>query len=378
VAGVRRMAKARADQRQASSAQESAALILDLAGEPIVTIDDQDVIRSWNRAAERLFGYSADEIVGRSLALLVPRERVAAGELEMLRREVRQHGIMYSFETERLRKDGRPVRVNVTRSELVDGTGRSLGYCSVIRDVSLPRAVVHQLYESEKLAALRAMAAGFAREVANPLAGVLGLLQLIERRTREPETRSRLTEARNELLRAGQIIRELSDFTRADGALGVIDVNEVLRAALTFAKYANEAAPVTVRLDADLQIRPLVGARNHLLQACLHLVMNAYDAMHEQGGSLTVHSRQDGDEIILAFEDSGRGIAPAVLSRIFEPFFTTKPESSGTGLGLFVCHRIVTKEFSGRIEVATEPGVGSRFTVRLPLRPTARTEQRPG
>jgi two-component system NtrC family sensor kinase len=371
------VAKARAERRQAPAVHESA-LILDLAGEAIVTIDEQDVVRSWNRAAERLFGYSAGEIVGQPLALLVPPERLAAGELEMLRSEVRQHGVMYSFETERLTKGGRAVRVNITRSELVDGVGRSIGQCSVIRDVSLPRAVVHQLYESEKLAALRAMAAGFAREVANPLAGVLGLLQLIERRTREPETRSRLIEARNELLRAGQIIRELSDFTRADGALGIIDVNEVLRAALTFAKYANEAAPVTVRLDADLQIRPLVGARNHLLQACLHLVMNAYDAMREQGGSLTVHSRQDGEEIVLAFEDSGRGITPAVRSRIFEPFFTTKPEGSGTGLGLFVCHRIVTKAFGGCIEVETELGVGSRFTVRLPLRPAGRTEPRPG
>ena len=372
------MAKPRADQSQPVPGQESAALILDLAGEAIVTIDDQDVIRSWNRAAEMLFGYSASEIVGRSLALLVPQDRLAGGELEMLRREVREHGVVHSFETERLTKDGRLVRVNATRSELVDGTGRSIGHCCVIRDVSLPRAVVHQLYESEKLAALRAMAAGFAREVANPLAGVLGLLQLVERRTREPETRTRLVEARNELLRMGQIIRELSDFTRADGALGIIDVNEVLRAALTFAKYANEAAPVTVRLDADLQVRPLVGARNHLLQACLHLVMNAYDAMHEQGGSLTVHSRQDADEIVLAFEDSGRGIAPELLSRIFAPFFTTKPEGSGTGLGLFVCHRIVTKEFSGRIEVETEPGVGSCFTVRLPLRPAARAASRAG
>jgi two-component system NtrC family sensor kinase len=352
--------------------QESAALILDLAGEAIVTVDDQDIIRSWNRAAEMLFGYSAREIVGRSLALLVPQERLAAGELEMLRSEVRQHGVMHSFETERLTKDGRLVRVNATRSDLVDGTGQSIGQCCVIRDVSLPRAVVHQLYESEKLAALRAIAAGFAREVGNPLAGVLGLLQLIERRTHEPETRTRLIEARNELLGVGQIIRELSDFTRADGGLGTIDVNEVLRAALTFAKYANEAAPVTVRLDADLQVRPLVGSRNHLLQACLYLVMNAYDAMHDQGGSLTVRSRQDPDEIVLSFEDSGRGIDAAVLSRIFEPFFTTKPEGSGTGLGLFVCHRIVTKGFGGRMEVASEPGAGSRFTVRLPLRPGAR------
>jgi len=343
-----------------------ASIIVDRAGEAIVTLDQRDVIRSWNRAAETLFGYSAGEIVGKSFAVLVPSERLAAGELEFLRRQVSEHGVVQGFETERVTKDGRRIKVSATRSELVDGDGRAIGQCCVIRDVSLQRAVIHQLYGSEKLAALRAMAVGLAHELGNPLTGVLSLLQLAERRTDEEATRSRLVQARHELSRLGKIIRELTDFTRADGVRGMIDVNEVLQEALVLARYAHEAAAVGTRLDTDPAVRPLMGSRNHLLQVFLHLLMNAYDAMGEGGGQLTVKSMQIEGQVVLWFEDTGRGIDPEQLGQIFEPFFTTKAD--GSGLGLFVCQRIVAQEFDGHIEVASEPGVGTRFRIQLPQR----------
>jgi len=353
---------------QTAFAHEHAALILDLAGEAIITIDDGDVIRSWNRAAETLFGYTAAEVVGRPLAVLLPPERLAAGELAMLRRLVRERGVVHGFETERVAKDGRIVKASTTWSELVDADGRSIGCCCVIRDVGAQLVLVHQLYESEKLAALRAMAAGFAHEIGNPLAGVLALLQLVERRTHESETRERLIEARGGILRLGRIIRELSDFTRGDGGTTPIDLNEVLRAAVALAKYAHREAPVAVSIDTDPRVRPLLGGRNRLLQACLHIVMNAYDAMSDTGGRLDVRSVQGENEVVLRFEDSGRGMAPEVVARIFDPFFTTKPAGSGTGLGLFVCQRIVAEEFRGRIDVETGPGRGACFIVTLPVR----------
>lgn len=184
------------------------------------------------------------------------------------------------------------------------------------------RAIEHQLYDSEKLAALRAIAAGLAHEVGNPLAGVLALLQLTERRTAEVETRERLRQAREELVRVGRLIRELGDFTRADGEQGTIDVNEVLRASLTLAKYAHEGAAVTVRLETDPTLTMIVGSRHHLLQAFLHLVMNAYDAVPREHGRLTVGSRRVSGGVLVWFEDNGPGVDPAVRGRMFEPFFT--------------------------------------------------------
>jgi signal transduction histidine kinase len=123
-----------------------------------------------------------------------------------------------------------------------------------------------------------------------------------------------------------------------------------------------------VSIDTDPRVRPLLGGRNRLLQACLHIVMNAYDAMSDTGGRLDVRSVQGENEVVLRFEDSGRGMAPEVVARIFDPFFTTKPAGSGTGLGLFVCQRIVAEEFRGRIDVETGPGRGACFIVTLPVR----------
>ena len=345
-------------------ARSDAGLILDLAGDAVITIDEAGVVRSWNAAAEKLLGYRATEIVGRAFATLLPSGRAGSGILAELRSALGQRGVEAEYQT----SAGRRLTLSTTCSELLGADGSVLGHCCLIRDPSIQRAVVHQLYGSEKLAALRTMAVGLAHELGNPLAGVLSLLQLAERQTREDGTRARLIQARAELSRIGKMIRELTDFTRSDGTRSVIHVNDVLQEALVLARYAHEGAPVSARLEADPAVRPLTGSRSQLLQVCLHVLMNAYDAMSETGGTLQVGSQQGGDAIALWFEDSGRGIEPDLLPRIFEPFFTTKPEGSGTGLGLFVCDRIVTQELGGRIEVESTPGVGTRLRLRLPLR----------
>jgi signal transduction histidine kinase len=233
--------------------------------------------------------------------------------------------------------------------------------------------LAERLHESEKLAVLRAIAAGFANELGNPLAGVLGVLQVVARRTREPETRERLVAAHAELARVTQVIRELADFTRLDGEAAVVDVNEALRAALTLARYAHQGAAVTVTFEPDTTIGPLVGSRNHLLQVFLHLAMNAYEAMFDRVGALAVRSRRGDGEIVVVFEDTGPGIAAAAIDRLFEPFFTTK---GSTGLGLFVCRRIVAEELGGRIAVDGAPGRGARFTVHLPTGDVAAATRR--
>jgi signal transduction histidine kinase len=191
------------------------------------------------------------------------------------------------------------------------------------------------------------------------------VLQLVARRTREPETRERLASAHVELSRVAQIIRELADFTRQDGETAIIDVNEVLRAALTLARYAHQQARVTVAFEPDPGVGLLVGSRNHLLQAFLHLAMNAYEAIGDGDGFLRVTSHAAGDEIRVVLHDSGIGIPAQAMPHVFEPFFTTK---GSTGLGLFVCRRIIEDELGGEVAAASEPGDGTRFTVRVPVR----------
>ncbi len=342
-------------------------------GAAVVTLDavfdcdERDVIRSWSRGAEHLLGYPARDVIGRPVDVLVPVERIAAGELAHLREELRAQGGVHGFETERLTSDGRRVAVTVTRTELVDETGAVRGYCCVLRNVNGTYALLDQLYDAEKLAALRAMAAGIAHEVGNPLAGVLGLLQMAERKTADAEIRTRLGRARAEVLRVAQIVRELTDFTRANGETGPIDVNAILKSAAVFARYAYPAAPVAVRMMLDSEVPTLAGSATHFLQACLHVIMNAYDSMSGEGGTLTLTSVHRDGCVVLRIEDTGCGMTPEVRARIFDPFFTTKARGAGTGLGLFVCRRIVVEEFGGTLEVDSTPGAGTQFCVKFPL-----------
>lgn len=345
--------------------REATLAIVPGSPEAMITVDATGAIRSWNRAAESMFGYVAHDIVDRPVAILVPEERLRAGELARLRELVDAQGSVHDVATELQTKDGRIVPVSLTISELTDGAGQPIGTCCAMRPLGSAARVADRFHESEKLAALRAISAGLAHDLGNPLAGVVGVLQLVARRTREEETRERLTSTHVEVSRIARLLRELVDFTRHDGEAGIIDVNEVLRAAMTLARYAHQDARVTVAFEPDPRVGPLVGSRNHLLEAFLHLAMNAYEAIGAVEGRLRVASSLTDEEIVVRFEDTGEGISRAAMQHLYEPFFTTK---GNTGLGLFVCRRIVTDELGGTLAAESEPGSGARFTVRLPVR----------
>jgi len=284
-------------------------------------------------------------------------------------------GTVDDLPTTRPTKDGRAVAVNSTCAELLGADGDVSGSSCAMRPIGSAAVTTQRLYESEKLAALRAISAGFAHELGNPLAGIGAMLQLAARRTREPDTRERLQRANASLNQVAHVIRELADFTREDGDVSTVDLNEVLRAALTLARYAHPHVPVTVDFEPDRGVGPLVGSRHHLLQAFLHMAINAYEAVGDRPGRLRIASQARGSENVVSIEDTGAGIPEAAMAHVFEPFFTTK---GSTGLGLFVCRHIVMDEFDGSIAVQSEHGVGTSFTVRLPVRGEATAARRHG
>ncbi|HEY2386534.1 MAG TPA: histidine kinase dimerization/phospho-acceptor domain-containing protein [Candidatus Binatia bacterium] len=173
--------------------------------------------------------------------------------------------------------------------------------------------------ESDEVAALRAIAAGFAHEIGNPLAGVAGRLQLIKRRTREDETRESLSDAHAELARIAQGLRELIEFTRPDDETTAVDVNEVLRAALTIGRYAHSHAEVDVSFEPDPHAGLVVGRRHQLLEAFLRLTMSAYETMNGSPGRLRVGSERSCGEIVVVFEHSGPGVGEATRRSVHLP-----------------------------------------------------------
>jgi len=195
------------------------------------------------------------------------------------------------------------------------------------------------------LTALSAIGRGFAHEIGNPVAGALALLQLAARRTREPETREYLAGAHDELARVARIVHELADFTRLEGPEAMVDVNEVVRAALTLARYANTGLPLPVTFAPSAAVLPLFGDRHVLMHVLLHLVLRAYE--YAGGAGLLCVASESGDrENRIVIECSpGFPLATALAS----------------------CRDGIAARFDGTLEADSRPS-GSRAIVRLPVR----------
>ena len=236
------------------------------------------------------------------------------------------------------------------------------------------KAAQIQLLEAQKLAAVGQLGAGVAHEINNPLAGILGNTQLLmlERDEKDPDFET-LRKIELSAKRCKDITQNLLRFSqqRARPELRPVDLSGVLRDALSLTQnqlqadgieLATELAGAPVRVKAD---------PGHLSQVILALVSNARTAMMKsEHRRLTLRTAEVDGQGILEVEDTGKGIAPEHRSRVFEPFFTTKEVGKGTGLGLSIVYQII-EEHHGSIEVQSQPGQGSRFTVTLPIQQQA-------
>lgn len=235
----------------------------------------------------------------------------------------------------------------------------------------------NQLLFSEKLASVGRLAAGVAHEIGNPLSAVLGYLEILRRHPGVgPEQTDMFQRIAAELSRINRIIRELLDYSRpSPSGTEEIKVNEVVSTALDLVS-AQKGFPqieTELKLDSDL---PLVrGSRHQLQQLLVNLILNAVDAM-PRGGRLTIQTglhKLGREQVEIRVEDTGEGIPAENLPRIFDPFFTTREPGKGTGLGLSICSRIV-ESMRGRMEVESEVGRGSVFSVILPAGPRPRKD----
>ena len=231
------------------------------------------------------------------------------------------------------------------------------------------RSTQDQLIRSEKLAGVGRLAAGVAHEIGNPLAAILGLVELLQRGDGEPdEQREFLARVRSETERIHRIIRDLLDYARVPSGTQLphegADLERVTEEAVALVAPQKDLRRITIerRVYGDnLRVR---GSADELTQLVLNLLLNAADAVGGEGHILLELLRDAGD-CQLTISDSGPGIAAQIRAHLFEPFATTKPTGKGTGLGLAVCHAIVQR-LGGSIEGDNLPERGARFRVRLP------------
>ncbi|HEX6198662.1 MAG TPA: response regulator [Thermoanaerobaculia bacterium] len=370
----------RGSEQALEASQETLAKIFDGLDDATFIVEPATrTILDCNPAAERMFGYTREELVGKNTRIL-HRDEESYVEFDRRRRTDVMEGGVARTEFVVRRKTGEILDTEHTVILLGEGGDRAL---SIVRDISDRRRSEALLLHAQKMEAVGRLAGGVAHDFNNLLTAILGYCELAAARCRRGETaETEIAEIRRAAERAGQLTAQLLAFSRQQmREPRYLDPNQVLA---ELAGMLRVVAGEDVALELDLTPEPLrvMIDPGQLEQVVVNLAVNARDAM-PRGGRLAVETRwvtlaeplpaadreiPPGEFAVLAVADDGEGILPENRERIFEPFFTTKPVGKGTGLGLSTVYGIVTQN-DGFVRVESEPDRGSRFEVYLPLAP---------
>ena len=337
------------------------------------------IVTSWNGGAERTFGYTADEVIGKAIGLLIPHDRL--DEESQIIERVKQGERVTHFETVRRRKDGKEINIALTISPIKDEEGRAMGFSEITRDITEHKSLEAQLRQSQKMEGVGQLAGGIAHDFNNLLTVINSYsdMMLGELDFSNSFFRNGIEQIKEAGHRAASLTRQLLMFSRQQVLEPkVLDLNEVV----------SNIAKLLRRLIGEdvtqvLCLHPALGRvkidPGQMEQVIMNLAVNARDAM-AGGGQLTIETGnveldnayackhalvQPGPYVMLAVSDTGCGMDADTQGRIFEPFFTTKGPGKGTGLGLATVYGIV-KQSGGNIWVYSELGKGTTLKIYLP------------
>jgi PAS domain S-box-containing protein len=339
------------------------AAIVESSDDVILSKDLNGIITSWNAAAKRLFGYSADEMIGTSILRLIPED--LHSDEKIILENIRAGRRVEHFETKRLTKSGQLLDVAITVSPIRDENGRVIGASKILRDISTRKRLEQALLQAEKIAATGRMAATIAHEINNPLEAVMNLMYLIRPMITDPAGIDYFQAVENELGRVSHIAKQTLGYYREHAAASSASIGEIVLHAITIYEPRCTANGIEIKRAINSS-RKIVLRRGEMMQAVSNLMMNSIYAM-QPGGVMSI-SVEDAvgaaDGIVLTVQDNGVGIAEADLPRVFEAFFTTR-STVGTGIGLFVAKQFV-EGHGGRIEIESRrDGENHGTTVRV-------------
>ena len=363
--------------QDSSSLQSILSSILQSVPDAMIVIDDRGIIMAFSRAAETLFGYKSEDVVGENIKCLMTdtdqshhdqyiRNYLTTGERQII-------GIGRIVEARLANGDSIPVELKIGEANI----GERKLFTGFIRDITEKQANVHRIGELQaelsnfsRLSAVGTMASAMAHELNQPLTAVANYLEAARDMLDDPSpdnlamVQEAMAAAAEQSIRAGQIVRRLRDYvSRGELDLRPFPLKEIIDDAVTIAKVGIDGplARVVLRLD-DPDVK-VMADRLQLRQVFANLVRNAIEALAEtENPQVWIHGRQVGEEIIVEVRDNGPGLSEDLLHSPFEAFQTTK--ATGMGLGLSICQTIVEAHGSS-IQVASEPGTGACFTFTL-------------
>lgn len=354
------------------------ASIIDSSEDAIIGKDLDGVITTWNRGAERIYGFTAEEIVGKSISILAPKDR--PDEIPSILARIRRGESIEHYESIRVAKDGRALNVSITVSPIRDASGEPVGASAIARDITAQKRSEEHIRQTQKMDAIGRLAGGLAHDFNNILGIITACTELLSPRIEagsEPE--QYIGNIRKAVDRGAALTRQLLAFSKKQPVQSqILDLTERLRETVRLLRPLMgddvEISVVPRSTSALIEADP-----GQLDQVLINLAVNARDAM-PRGGKFILETgivqldeafTRDhapipaGEYIVLAVSDTGTGMDAQTLSRIFDPFFTTKAVGKGTGLGLSTVYGIV-RQSGGHIWVYSEPGRGTTFKIYLP------------
>jgi two-component system NtrC family sensor kinase len=377
IAQLAEQLKARSEQLQAS--ERKYRVLIEGAKDAVILIQDGR-IRYANHSAADMTEYSLDELYEMDDPFCLVREEQQEAVREQCQRfqQSDPEDKVFTVELVARRKNGGDVHLEV-RGSTTEYNGRPARQY-IIRDVSEQKLLREQLVRSEKMAALGQLISGVAHELNNPLTVIVGYSELLNRQNNLPQpVHQGLVAIEQAAQRAGKIVQNLLTFARQHHAAKTrVNINELIERTLALRLYELSVSNIEMVRELAPNLPETVADPHQLQQVFINLIMNAEQAMLEAHGRgrLLIRTRvkclgrseanPPAQTLEISFADDGPGIAPSNVNRIFEPFFTTKPVGQGTGLGLSISHGII-QNHGGRINVHSQLGSGTTFTIELPV-----------
>jgi PAS domain S-box-containing protein len=376
-----------AERKKAEKRIQEQAALLDKAQDAISVVDLHDRILYWNRSAERLYGWTTEDAVGRKAGELLFRGPSA--QLAEALAAVQDKG-EWTGELQQVTRAGAKITVESRWTLVRDDEGRPTSRLVVNTNVTEKKKIEAQFLRAQRMESIGTLAGGIAHDLNNVLAPILMAVDLLKRPMPDAGRLPLLATIQTSAERGAEMVRQILSFARgSEGQRVIVQLKHLIR---DLEKVLASTLPksITVSTDMTRDLWVVKGDATQLYQVLMNLCVNARDAMPE-GGKLTItagHKVLDetfarmhldarpGPYVVLRVADTGTGIVPEVLDRIFDPFFTTKEIGKGTGLGLATVLGIV-KSHGGFVSVASELGKGTQFSVYLPAAETAGSGPQP-
>ena len=377
------------ERRRALEQLREQASLLDKAQDAIVVRDLEHRISYWNKGAEQLYGWSADEALGQKISELIYREPAAfyAATTSAL-----QEG-EWTGELQQLTKAGRDILVEARWTLVRDDSGAPHGFLAINTDITEKKRLEQQFLRAQRLENIGTLAGGIAHDLNNVLAPILMSIGLLRLTSSDERARSMLNTIETSAKRGADMVRQILSFARGvEGERTPLDVRLIIQ---DVHSLLQETFPKDIQVHCDIApaLPAVLGDHTQLHQILLNLCVNARDAM-PQGGNLFISAVSTAHDpmalspptqgkakavhhVLIKVMDTGTGMPAEVVDKIFDPFFTTKELGKGTGLGLSTVLGIV-KSHDGHLEVHSVPGQGTTFGIYLPAIPPASAESTPG